>query len=228
MLGVRYKYTNLNKDNTTNVSYNTNRYSNNGGGSSTLKKKYASKISGGQSSFSINSSNKQYYTGKPNSDLNNSSKSCLTSNNKTTISVKNYHALRQTRFVNDKVICNVNNSQQCYKDSNPELIDLSINKHFNPLNDTISMKLYLKKTKCFYNDSETNNISCDLSGCPIKYYKINYNDQLSRQSKIHNVTQDKNTITGQSSDYSNYYSDSNLFKKKNCLYNPPNAKIIAC
>lgn len=239
MLGVRYKYSNLNKDNTTNNT-NVNRYSNNGGGSSTLKKKYASKLSGGNKSFSINSSNNQYYIGNPNSNFStdpfssNKNNKCLTPNNNTNISVKNYHALRQTRIVNNQVKSNINISHQCYKDSNPELVQRyenndPLNKHFNSLNKSSSMVIYLKKTNCFEdpssNDLSNNSTSSD---CPIKYNKINYNDQLLRQSRVCNVTKDKNNLPGQSSDYSNYYNDPNLFKKKKCLYNPRDSKVIAC
>ena len=244
MLGVRYKYSNLNKDNTTNNT-NVNRYSNNGGGSSTLKKKYGAKLAPSKNSFSINSSNNHYYTGNPNSNFSNDpfssnkNNKCFTPNNNTNISVKNYHALRQTRIVNNQVKSNINISHQCYKDSNPQLLQRyenndPLNKHFNSLNKSSSMNIYLKKTNCFqdssFNDisNNLNNSNCHLDGCPIKYNNINYNDQLLRQSRLNNITKDQNKISGQSSDYSRYYSDPNLFRKKKCLYNPRNSKVIAC
>lgn len=242
MLGVRYNYTKLNNNNT-NISNNVNRYSNNGGGTSTLKKKYASKISGGKTSFSINSSNNQYYIGNSNSNFTNDPSSsikqtrCYVPDNNTKISVKNYHALRQTRIVNNKVKSNVNISHQCYKDSNPILTQRynnnnPVNKHFNHLNQTNSMKIYVNKNNCFI-DSSLNNINnyshCDfVSDCNVKYNTHSYSDLLIKKTKSNNMVKDKNQISGVSTEYSIYYNDPNLFTKKNCLYNPKNAKVIAC
>lgn len=245
MLGIRYKYTTLN-NNSTNISNNVNTYYNNGGGSSTLKKKYAAKLntSSGNKSFSINSSNKQYYVNNPNSMLSidpfssNKVAQCLTPDNTTKISVKNYHALRHTRIVNNQVKSNINISHECYKNSNPELVTLaennkSVNKHFNnPLNRTISMKIYTDKTNCPIDSSlnDINNYShCDfVSDCNVKYNINSYSDLINKKIKTNNVTKDKNQVPGITPDYQDYYNDANLFNKKNCLHNPPDAKVIAC
>ena len=65
-------------------------------------------------------------------------------------------------------------------------------------------------------------------------YLENRNVRISADSPIRLVThmdvatKDINQVNGYTPGYSLYYNDTTLFKKKNCLYNPPDAKIIAC
>ena len=243
MLGVHYKYTFIN-NNTTNVNYNVNNYSNNGGGSSTLKKKYGNKFTkiSSNRTFSINGNNYNTYIGNQNTIIShdpfsNSSNtlSCKSIDNSVKKSVKNYKGLLQTRIVNNELKCNSMNSFDCYKKNNAELIDVSLNKHFNSNNKDQSSHTELVKSKCIpinkdkikttrtncgtitdssNNYNNINNINCDI---------IN-NTAGPSSFKNCNITKDVNTY--KVPEYNMYLGS--LFRKKKCLYNPPDAKVIAC
>lgn len=246
MLGVHYKNTHIN-NNRTSVNYNVNNYSNNGGGSSTLKKKYGNKFTNVSSNraFSINGNNYNTYIGNQNNIIShdpfsNSSNtlSCKSIDNSIKTSVKNYKGLLQTRIVNDKLKCNSVNSFDCYKKNNAELInqDISLNKHFNSNNKDQSSHTELLKSKCIpinkdeikttttncgtITDSSLNNIN------NINNINCNVINNTAGPSSFKNCNITKDVNTYKVPEYNMYLGS--LFRKKKCLYNPPDAKVIAC
>ena len=237
MLGVHYKNTYIN-NNRTSVNYNVNNYSNNGGGSSTLKKKYGSKFTkiSSNTQFSINGNNYNTYIGNPNNIIShdpfsNSSNILLCKNvdNSIKTSVKNYNGLLQTRIVNNKLKCNPVNSFDCYKKNNAELMDVSLNKHFNSNNKDQSSHTESLKSKCIpTNKNKTIIINCGTITDNSLNNNINcntiYNTGGPSSFKNCNITKDVNTY--KVPEYNMYLGS--LFRKKNCLYNPPDAKVIAC
>jgi len=241
-VGVRYKFTSLNSSGSTNVNYNINNYYNNGGGSSTMAKKYTNKGARGVSSgknFNINGNSNHYYTGNPNSNFshdpfsNVTSNTCIVNNKNNGVSVKNTKGLLSTRILNkDQYIkSNPVNSFSCYKTINKELIDkydadiangknpsnAGYNKHFrNGQNKDASSKI--EKSKCVVDRSNYQQELIDKQ--PNKNCYFN--------SKKCNITKDMTALNENSYvvGYDIYLST--LKNKKECSYNPPDAKVIAC
>jgi hypothetical protein len=207
-------------------------------GDSMMRKKYANKFkkisSGANGSFSLNGNTSQTYIGNPNSGLRNDVFSNILENDccslkQTNVSVKNYKA-----YINNKLFCHPLNSANCYKKVNYALIDVSLNKHFRSENRDQSSRTNLLKTKCSvdrtdYVEALSNSKSV---GCSVNKVARN-NGTASRIDYLkhcNNNVKDNNIINGFTPDYAIYYNDSTLYRKKAAcrLYNPPDAKIIAC
>jgi predicted P-loop ATPase len=117
---------------------------------------------------------------------------------------------------------------------NYALTDVSLNKHFRTENRDQSSRTNLLKTKCSvdrtdYVEALANSKSV---GCSVNKVARN-NGTASRIDYLkhcNNNVKDNNIINGFTPDYAIYYNDSTLYRKKAAckLYNPPDAKIIAC
>jgi hypothetical protein len=214
---------------------NVNNYY--GSGDSMLKKKHANKFKkiSSNSSFSLNGNTSHTYIGNQNSILRNDvfsnileNESCTSKQSNT--SVKNYKA-----YINKKLFCHPHKSANCYKNVNSALLDLSLNKHFRTENRDQSAYINLLKTKCsvdrtdYINELSNNQINV---GCVNeKVARIHgTNSRIDYLKRCNNNVKDINIINGFTPDYAIYYNDSSLYwKKASCkLYNPPDAKIIAC
>tara|TARA_B110000444_G_scaffold242325_1_gene259520 strand:- start:4478 stop:5035 length:558 start_codon:yes stop_codon:yes gene_type:complete len=175
--------------------------------------KYSKKSSNASGNFSINGSANQSYIGKTNTNL--SYIGCKQSDTSIKSSVKNYSGLRGTRIVNSNINngikCDPVNSYLCYTTLNPDLI---LNKH-NLYNKDQSRYLDIKKNTC----------SVDRTTYLIDIAKIQNtcNSQTSKQKC--NITKDMNKILGYTMGYDLYINDK---VKKNCNYNPKDARNIAC
>ena len=172
------------------------------------------------SPFSINgTSNNQSYIGNPNTAI--SYVGCRGVDKTTKISVKNYSAYLKTRIVNNKLICNPVNSFDCHKKIFP--IN-NINKHFNNNNlnkdnDSRIQKLKSNVYKCYLDNKNCNDYINNKSKCNVKF-----NIQAIRTKLLTNkcnITKDKYCTNVDVPDYS-------IYTKKRCLYDPPDAKVIAC
>lgn len=233
-------------NNSNNVNY---MYNSNSGGGLTMKKKIGSKFSKVSSNgqFSLNgdkNGNIFNYVGNPNSAIAyNGCNTCVDSGHGR-ISVKNYSGYHQTRISsnNEEIKCNINNSFQCYKDVNSELIGKRKNKHFIVNNsDSSSRTEILRRSACAVdrtayeikiseceNNSKNDNLvhkSCHANNRALSTAgRINY---LMRKN---NITKDNNFVRGYTPSYYLYYNDSTLYKKvgPDCMHNYPNAKVIAC
>jgi hypothetical protein len=214
---------------------NYNNYANSGG--AMLKKKYAHKFSKVSSNkqFSLNGNTNHSYIGNPNSIISHDPFSSVLENSSYGLGAISVSVKSSKGYLNSK--CNVNNSAACYKRNNRALLDVSLNKHMRSENRVQSLYITNLKAQCslitdyateISNNlaAETNNVNC------IK--KINRN--LTFSSRIEHLIKCNNTVktshyfSGFTPDYSLYYSDSSLYKKlAPCnLYNPPDAKVIAC
>ena len=220
---------------------NFNPVSVNSGGGLTMKKKAGNKfnkISANNFSLNgINNNNISYYIGNPNNAISNTT--CKTNDTNIKTSVKTYSGLMRTRITNNDLKCNSVNSFQCYKDNNKELIDLfnankkGVNKHFTVNNKDQSSRIEIlkSKSKCMierskYNSQlQENQANKECAPLTNKATSTNKTQYLARKC---NVTKDMNKVSGYTPGYGLYYNDSTLFKKKQCLHNPPDAKILAC
>ena len=210
---------------------------NSGSGSTLAKKtasKYSKKLNNTNGNFSLNGSNNNSYVGNPNNAI--SYTQCLDVDTKFTpkTSVKNYSGYMKTRIVNNNIKCNTNNSFDCYKTANSALVDANLNKHFNSNSSykDQSSRIQLLKSKCSlernnYNQLIQNNKGTNNCSDYTTSKSTSTNRTLHLATKC-NITKDINQVNGYTPGYSLYYNDTTLFKKKSCLYNPPDAKIIAC
>jgi len=207
-------------------------------GDSMMRKKYANKFkkisASANGSFSLNGNTSQTYIGNPNSGLRNDVFSNILVNDccsvkQTSTSVKNYKA-----YIDKKLYCHPLNSANCYKKVNYELIDVSFNKHFRSENRDQSSYINLVKTKCSVDRTDYVDalLNSKKVGCTSEKVARN-NGNASRIDYLkhcNNNVKDNNIINGFTPDYAIYYNDSTLYRKKaTCkLYNPPDAKTIAC
>lgn len=189
----------------------------NSGGGLTMKKKANARYSNTSSGklFSINGSsnnNRNNVIGNPNNSI--LYTGCKVYDTNVKSSVKNYKA-----YINSKIRCSSNGSS-CNISVNT---DPSLNKIFNSSNREQSSYLYILKSivsekykECNIDNSGNTNSTCNnnsTNGNRINTLKNNCN-----------ITKDVNTVTPPS--YNTYLE--NLFQKKTCLYNPKDAKVIAC
>jgi len=224
------------------VNTNSNNYA--GSGGSMLKKKYANKFNkvSANKSFSLNGYANHNYIGNANTIIShdpfssvsenscctNTSNSNISSNNTKGISVKSVKG-----YLNSKI--NSNNSAQCYKDVNSILLTNPLNKHLRSENRDQSLYIEKLKSSCFF--SRKQDYINELSNNRLKGSCLNkVNRNLSTSARIqylitcNNTVKDSNVVNGFTPAYDIYYNDSTLFiKKASCmLYNPPDAKVIAC
>tara|TARA_B100001093_G_C26780441_1_gene994351 strand:+ start:203 stop:850 length:648 start_codon:yes stop_codon:yes gene_type:complete len=197
----------------------------------TMKKKACSKFNkiSSTNNFSINGINNRNiysYIGNPNSIISNdpfsianNTELCKLPDENVKISVKNYSSYLKTRIVNNKLKCNPVISSQCSKQLYG---DISLNKHFNnnninKLQGAITFKL---KNECF-----NLNKNCDIT---INKTCSKDNNKSGHTIKILNnncnITKNNFCINGFTPGYSIYRNKKLGF----CLYNPPDAKVIAC
>ena len=189
----------------------------------------------------------------PFSDISNAL--CKTNDNTIKTSVKNTKGLISSKLViNNKHIPEASPlySQKCYNIVNKELLDLyndsslntcfainpnsdliktrsGLNKFFNLGNTDQSTYIYYKKyglglSRQNYLSDISNNTGTNNCGAN-KIVGTNRVNTLKTQC---NITKDMNHVPGYTPGYQIYYNDSTLFTKKKCLYNPPDAKILAC
>ena len=216
---------------------NPNRYAGSGGGGSMLKKKYANKFNKVSSNkmFSLNGNTNHSYIGNPNSVNSHDPFSSVSQNKccnekKVNVSVKNSKG-----YLDAKLRCSPLNSVNCYKDVNYALIDVSLNKHLRSENRDQSSHITNVKAQCSLNRTSYNNEivnkKCVFANCDKKVNRnISGNSRIEYLKRVNNVVKDKNFVNGFTPGYDIYYGDSTLYKKKaSCnLYNPPDAKVIAC
>jgi hypothetical protein len=205
-------------------------------GDSMMKKKYANKFKkiSSNGAFSLNGNTSHTYIGNPNSILRNDVFSNISENDccdlkQTNSSVKNYKA-----YINKKLFCHPHKSANCYKNVNYALIDVSLNKHFRTENRDQSAYINIMKTKCSVNRTDyveelttSQRLGCSVNKVP----RINStSSRIDYLKHCNNTVKDNNTINGYTPEYAIYYNDSTLYKKKSScrLYNPPDAKTIAC
>jgi hypothetical protein len=221
---------------------NVNNYF--GSGDAMMKKKYGNKFKkissnangngNGNGVFSLNGNSSHTYIGNPNSSLRNDVFSNISVNDccalkQTNVSVKNYKA-----YINKKLFCHPHHSANCYKKVNYALIDVSLNKHFRTENRDQSTRTNLLKTKCSVDrtDYVASLLNSKSVGCSVNKVARNNGTtaRIDYLKHCNNNVKDNNTINGFTPDYAIYYNDSTLYRKKaSCkLYNPPDAKIIAC
>jgi hypothetical protein len=176
--------------------------------------------------FTINGNHNQNYIGNPNTAL--SYLACKTSDSKPKISVKSYSGYLKTRIVNNHLKCNVINSKTC------QHIPQNINKHFNNnINKDSDSRIRKLKNKV---------LTCEQNRCD-QYINKNYGCSNNYKKNIGcNVTKGYNCINGFTPDYSIYQPTKCVTHSKtgkndcigstsnaNCeLYNPVDAKVIAC
>ena len=229
------------------VNTNYNNYA--GSGGSMLKKKYANKFNKVSSNkmFSLNGYVNHGYIGNANTLTRNdpfsniSENSCCANNdygnkngNKNTkgISVKTAKG-----YLNSKM--NSNNSAQCYKDVNYALVTNPLNKHFRSENRSQSSYIDSVKSACaidktdYLNELSGNTLYGDSTrvSCANKVNRIaSSNARIQYLIKCNNSVKDNNFINGFTPGYDIYYNDGTLFNKKAAcnLYNPVDAKVIAC
>jgi hypothetical protein len=219
------------------VNNNPNRYAGSGGGGSMLKKKYANKFNKVSSNrmFSLNGNTNHSYIGNQN-NVNSHDPFSSVSNNKcwnekkVNVSVKNSKG-----YLDAKLRFSPLNSANCYKHVNYALIDVSLNKHLRSENRDQSSHISNVKAQCSlnrtsYTDQITNK-KCVFANCDNKVNRnISGNSRIEYLKRVNNVVKDKNYVNGFTPGYDIYYGDSTLYKKKAAcnLYNPPDAKVIAC
>lgn len=212
------------------VSVNRGRV--NSGSGMTMQKKAAAKysnISGGGSGsggnvFSINGINNNNifgYIGNPNSAI--AYSGCKGVDNSVKTSVKTSKG-----YINAKLRCELSNSAQCNKISYASIDGMNLNKHLylSSNNKDQSSHVAKLKAKCNYvrdldAEAEAAAKKCD-NGCKTK--NSTSTNRTLYLARCCNVTKDINAV--QVPDYNVYLG--NLFKKKTCLYNPPDAKVHGC
>lgn len=199
----------------------------NSGGGIAMKKKYAHKFSkvSSNTNFSINNSNNNNYIGNPNTAI--AFVGCKQSNTNVKPSVKNYSGYIRTRIVDDKIKTYPHISSYC------SVMDPSFNKHFSNTSDSTNVINKLK-IKCRNLNNDDFNSKCYLGNNLDEYAnRVNQNNIISNIPKSNynqlnkcNLTKDETIVKFKIPGYDTYYN--NLFYKKMGLYNPPNAKTIAC
>ena len=188
------------------VNTNYNNYA--GSGGSMLKRKHANKFNKVSSNkmFSINGYVNHNYIGNSNTITRNdpfstiSENSCCANNDYSSKNTKGISVKSVRGYLNSKV--SSVNSAQCYKcvsDKKDYLSELVTNK---------------SSVTC------SNKVNRIASTNARIHYLINCN----------NSVKDTNYINGFTPAYDIYYNDSTLFSKKSScnLFNPPDAKVIAC
>ena len=180
---------------------------------------------------------------------------CKTNDDTIKTSVKNTKGLISSKLViNNKHIPEASPlySQRCYNQVNQKLLDLyndvSSNNCFsiNPNSDLIKTRAGLNKFFNLGNSDQSTYIYYKKSGLGLS--RANYLNDISNNTGTNNcgankilgtnrvntlktqcnITKDMNHVPGYTPGYQIYYNDSTLFTKKKCLYNPPDAKILAC
>ncbi len=219
------------KNNCTTTNYNY--YA--GSGGAMLKKKYANKFNKVSSNkqFSINGNTNHSYIGNPNSIISHDPFSSVVENSSYNARKINVSVKSTKGYLNS--ICSVNNSAACYKNVNRELLDVSLNKHLRGENRVQSLYINNLRSQCGlptdYATEISNNLVKEVCSC---VNTINRNasssSRIERLITYNNTVKTSSILNGFTPDYSLYYNDSSLYKKiAACnLYNPPDAKVIAC
>ena len=220
------------------VNTNYNNYA--GSGGSMLKRKHANKFNKVSSNkmFSINGYVNHNYIGNSNTITRNdpfstiSENSCCANNDYSSKNTKGISVKSVRGYLNSKV--SSVNSAQCYKDVNNALVTTPLNKHFRTENRSQSSYIDTVKSKCvsdkkdYLSELVTNKSSVT---CSNKVNRIaSTNARIHYLINCNNSVKDTNYINGFTPAYDIYYNDSTLFSKKSScnLFNPPDAKIIAC
>ena len=213
---------------------NPNRYA--GSGGAMLKKKYAHKFNkvSSDKQFSLNGNTNHSYIGNPNSIISHDPFSSVLENSSYGVKNINVSVKSSKGYLNS--LCSVNNSANCYKKINSALLDVSLNKHLRSENRVQSLYIETLKAQCSLITNYVTEISNNLNNVNRNTNCDNINRNSSSSSrnarliKCNNIVKNSSFITGITPDYSKYYSDSSLYKKiAACnLYNPPDAKVIAC
>lgn len=215
------------------VNSNANRYAGSGGGGAMLKKKYANKFNKVSSNtmFSLNGNTNHSYIGNPNSVNSHDPFSNVSQNKCCDTKKVNVSTKSSKGYLNAKLRCSPLNSASCYKTVNYALVDVSLNKHLRSENRDQSLHISNVRSQCgLISVIEVSNNVCS-SECN---NRINRNTGASSRieylKRLNNTVKDRNIINGFTPGYDIYYGDSTLYKKKaSCnLYNPPDAKVIAC
>ena len=210
-----------------------NRYA--GSGGAMLKKKYANKFNKVSSNkqFSINGKTNHSYIGNPNSIITHDPFSSVSENSSYSARKINVSVKSSKGYLNS--ICSANNSAACYQRNNSDLLDTPLNKHLRSENRVQSLYIETLKAQCSLITNYVTEISNNLIKKPCNSLtKINKNlsssSRIDRLIKCNNIVKNSSVLNGITPDYSKYYSDSSLYKKKAAcnLYNPPDAKVIAC
>ena len=219
------------------VSTNYNNYA--GSGGSMLKKKYANKFNkvSANKPFSLNGYSNHSYIGNVNVTMGQNVSNVCHPVNSIDISSKNTQGISvksSKGYLNSKMTAN--NSAKCYKEVNKALIDsnVSLNKHFRSENRSQASRIDAIKSSCMLDRDNYTNEQLNNTSNVVCRDKVNRN--LSTNTRIqylincNNSVKDANFINGFTPGYDIYYNDSTLFNKKAAcnLYNPPDAKIIAC
>ena len=214
---------------------NHNRYA--GSGGAMLKKKYANKFNKVSSNkqFSLNGNTNHSYIGNPNSIISQDPFSSVLENSSYGVKKINVSVKSSKGYLNS--ICSANNSAACYKNMNSVLLDTPLNKHLRSENRDQSLYINNLRAQCSLFTDYATEISNNLINATINTSCINkINRNLSSSSRIerlincNNIVKNSSFFSGFTPDYSLYYNDSSLYKKiAACnLYNPPDAKVIAC
>ena len=212
---------------------NHNRYA--GSGGAMLKKKYAHKFNkvSSDKQFSLNGNTNHSYIGNSNSIISHDPFSSVLENSSYGVKNINVSVKSSKGYLNS--LCSVNNSANCYKKINSALLDVSLNKHLRSENRVQSLYIETLKAQCSLITNYVTEISNNLIKKPCNCLtKINKNlsssSRIDRLIKFNNTVKTTSVLNGFTPDYSKYYSDSSLYKKKAAcnLYDPPDAKVIAC
>lgn len=183
-----------------------------------MKKKASPKFSkiSSVSPFSLNgTSNNQNYIGNPNNAI--AYVGCRDVDKTTKISVKNYSSYLKTKIVNNQLKCNPVNSFDCYKKITG---NHGLNKHLNNYsNKDHDMRIQNLKNNVY--ECHVNNCNKISNNCSNK--TVNNTPNVRNKFIINtcNITNQQKCVRGDVVDYS-------IYNKKKCLYNPPDAKVIAC
>jgi hypothetical protein len=208
-----------------------------------LKKKHANKFNKVSSNkmFSLNGYINHNYIGNANTIISHDpfssvvQSSCCTNNDLSSKNMKGVSVKSAKGYLNSKITSV--NSAQCYKDVNNVLIAEPLNKHFRTENriqssyiDTVKSKCAIDKTVYLNELNELNTKQSSVT-CSNKVNRIaSSNARIQYLTKCNNMVKDNNFINGFTPTYTIYYNDSTLFNKKAAcnLYNPKDAKVIAC
>jgi len=212
-----------------------NRYA--GSGGAMLKKKYANKFNKVSSNkqFSINGKTNHSYIGNPNSIITHDPFSSVSENSSYSARKINVSVKSSKGYLNS--ICSANNSAACYQRNNSDLLDTPLNKHLRSENRVQSLYIENLKAKCsLLTDyvTEMKKTVTNVSSNTVCSNKINRNlsssSRIERLINCNSIVKNSSFFNGFTPDYSLYYNDSSLYNKKaSCnLYNPRDAKVIAC
>ena len=218
---------------------NPNNYANSGG--AMLKKKYAHKFNKVSSNkqFSLNGNTNHSYIGNPNSIISHDPFSSVSENSSYGLKKNNVSVKTSKGYLNS--ICSANNSAVCYINNNSALLDTPLNKHLRSENRVQSLYITNLRSQCSLLNNYVTEMSNNLNkvtntSCYNK--KINRNltssARIERLINCNTIVKNSSFINGFTPDYSIYYSNSSLYNKNSnkdvpcILYNPPDAKVIAC